>query len=65
MKTYTVKRGPVWPPASLYGKRAVLSTGDTLRSESNSWIRRCLADGRLSEVEPAPVKKRGKGGSDG
>lgn len=58
--TYRVERGPVWPPTSIYGAMEPLQTGDTLRSEGNAWLRRCLADGRLVAVESSG-KRRKKG----
>ena len=56
-KRYIVKRGPVQPPYSLYGRRPPLQTGDTLESADNAWIRGCLRDQRLAVHEP---KRKGK-----
>lgn len=66
MNTYRVTRGPVSPPASMYGSRQTLQTGDELRSGENPWIRACLRDKRLERL-PANkrVKRTKKGDSDG
>ena len=49
-KTYVVKRGPVQPPFSLYGRRAALRAGETLDSTENPWLRGCVRDGRMALV---------------
>lgn len=57
---YVVKRGPVQPPASLYGPREPLQDGDTLVSAENPWLRGCIREGRLALAPKRKGKTRDK-----
>ena len=51
MNKYRVKRGPISPPASVYGPMRRLETGETVSLAPSPWLRRALREERLVEAD--------------